>query len=73
MTVYWAALSNHMTHVFIAERAQATLFPLPAAERGDHMRSCSGDVFVLLLCGSPGARARCGHFSAIVQLHSESS
>lgn len=73
MTVYWAALSDHMTQVFTAERAQATLFPLPAAERGGHTRPCSGGVFVLLLCGSPGARARCGFFSAIVQLHSVSS
>lgn len=74
MTVYWAALLIlWLTFFFIAEKALAILFPLPAAERGDHTRSCSGGVFVLLLCISPGARTRCGPFSAIVQLHSAAS
>lgn len=87
MTVCWAAKS--ITHVFcfvffliiiIAEKASAILFPLPPAECGSHTRSCgghtrscSGGVFVLLLCVSPGARTRCGPFSAIVQLHSAAS
>lgn len=60
--------------LFIAERARAILFPLPAAERGGHTRSCSDGVCVcVLLCVSPGARTRCGPFSAIVRLHSAAS
>lgn len=62
-----------MTHSSIAERAETILFPLPAAEEGDHTQMSICGVFVLPLCISPGAQARCGLFTAIVQPHSTAS
>lgn len=50
-----------------------SLIPLPVCEEDDHMLMSIGAVFALLLCSSPGVQARCGLFTAIVQLHSTAS
>lgn len=62
-----------MTCSSITAKGETILFPLPVAEEDDHTQMSIGGVFVLLLCSSPGVRARCGLFPAIVLLHSTAS
>lgn len=44
-----ASLSILLTHSSTTERVESLIFPLPAAEEGDHTQMSIGGVFVLLL------------------------